>query len=239
MRYIEKSACKEKLLATGGSLINIRVNHLSMRSRKGLLPRIRARWRNRKALRHWEHQGKPAPPPHIVKQIAVREYAKEFRTQILVETGTYLGEMVAAMRRHFDRIFSIEIDRSLYENALNMFSQFQHIRLLHGDSAEALPAVLSEVQQPCLFWLDGHYSGAGTGKGSIDTPVLNELSHIFSHHVREHVILIDDAREFRGVNDYPSLEQLREFVKGFRPDWAFEVKDDIIRIHPYRRNSGR
>jgi hypothetical protein len=32
---------------------------------------------------------------------------------------------------------------------------------------------------------------------------------------------------------------LREFVRNSRPDWIFEVRDDIIRIHPRRPDGGR
>jgi len=172
------------------------------------------------------------PPPHIVKQLAVKKYAAAFGLRVLVETGTYHGEMVEAMCKVFDRLYSIEIDQGLYEEALDAFARFAHIRIIKGDSGEVLPSILSEVKQPCLFWLDGHYSGPETGKGPLDTPVAKELQHIFLHPIRDHVILIDDARDFTGEGDYPSLEELRKFVLGFRPGWSFVLKDDIIRIHP-------
>jgi hypothetical protein len=200
---------------------------------------LRARWKGYKALRRWERQGKPVPPPHIVKQLAVKKYAAAFGLRVLVETGTYHGEMVEAMYKVFDRLYSIEIDQGLYEEALDVFAPFPHIRIIKGDSGEVLPSILSEVKQPCLFWLDGHYSGPETGKGPLDTPITKELQHIFLHPVRDHVMLIDDARDFTGKGDYPSLDRLREFVRGFRPDWLFEVRDDIIRIYPRRPDGGR
>ena len=200
---------------------------------------LRARWKGYKALRRWESQGKPLPPPHIVKQLAVKEYAALFGLRVLVETGTYYGEMVEAMRKTFDRLYSIEIDQGFYEEALDAFGRFTNIRIIKGDSGEVLPSILPEVKQPCLFWLDGHYSGPETGKGLLDTPITKELQQIFLHPIREHAILIDDAREFTGEGDYPSLDRLREFVRNSRPDWIFEVRDDIIRIHPRRPDGGR
>ena len=46
-----------------------------------------------------------------------------------------------------------------------------------------------------------------------------------------HVILIDDVKDFTGDNGYPTIEELRSFVLQYRPGWIFEVKNGIIRIH--------
>jgi len=48
--------------------------------------------------------GKPIPPPHIIKQKIIRTYAKTFKINILVETGTYLGDMVETIEYVFDYI---------------------------------------------------------------------------------------------------------------------------------------
>lgn len=47
----------------------------------------------------------------------------------------------------------------------------------------------------------------------------------------EHIILIDDARDFNGHNGYPTIEELESMIigNGF-PNSKIEVKDDIIRI---------
>jgi hypothetical protein len=67
------------------------------------------------------------------------------------------------------------------------------------------------IDQPALFYLDGHYSGGITARAAKDTPIYEELSHIFEHDPR-HVIVIDDARCFGRDPDYPSLHELREFI---------------------------
>ena len=48
--------------------------------------------RDLEARREWEKQGRPSPPPHIVKEELIRDYAKTFKTNVLIETGTYLGD---------------------------------------------------------------------------------------------------------------------------------------------------
>jgi hypothetical protein len=193
--------------------------------------------RGERELQEWRENGKPFPPPHVLKQRVVREYARSFSLDTLVETGTYVGTMVDAMKTTFKEIFSIELDRSLYEAAREKFSGFQHIHIVQGDSGEVLPDIINHLTRPCLFWLDGHYSGGITSKGQLETPVSKELESILQHPLASHVILIDDARCFTGQNDYPTIEELRDYLRRARPQWAFEVRDDIIRIHEQRNVS--
>ena len=47
--------------------------------------------------------------------------------------------------------------------------------------------------------------------------------------MRDHVVLIDDARLF-GSGDYPTVDELAADVQGARPEWSVAVEDDIIRI---------
>ena len=50
--------------------------------------------------------------------------------------------------------------------------------------------------------------------------------------MKNHVILIDDARLFNGTDDYPTLEELEALVHSFRPDYQVYVRHDAIRAHP-------
>ena len=170
--------------------------------------------------------------PHRVKQKTVLGYATQFSIPTLVESGTYLGDMIDAVKRNFRTIYSIELDEGLYQRAKRKFGQFQHIILLQGDSAQVLPGVLVQTDEPCLFWLDAHYSGGITAKGDLETPIVQELRQILAHPLAaQHVILIDDARNFVGANDYPSLRQVENLVSTICPSSVMHVRDDIIRIH--------
>ncbi len=187
--------------------------------------------RQRKAFREWGNRGRVPASPHLLKQSTVKEYGRRFSIDTLVETGTYLGEMLYATRGTFRKIVSVELDRVLYERAKKKFARYSHISIINGDSGELLSEILADIERPCLFWLDAHYSRGITGKGGVETPILQELHHILNHPVEDHVILIDDARLFVGRNDYPTLEQLENLIHDAHRDWAFEVEDDIIRIH--------
>jgi hypothetical protein len=178
----------------------------------------------------WINAGRPGPPPPVIKERIVADHARLSGRACLVETGTYNGDMVFAQRRRFRRIFTIELDDRLFERATKRFERDPHIVVLHGDSGEALPRLLESIRWPCLFWLDGHYSGGSTARGKLETPVVEELAAILRHEIPGHVVLIDDARCF-GTGDYPSIEALRAQVAQARPDWTFNVRDDVIRIH--------
>lgn len=181
----------------------------------------------------WVAQGKPVPPPHVVKQHTVLEYGRLYSLHTLIETGTYLGEMVNAAKDAFRNIITVELEPTLYERAKQMFSSYPHISVLFGDSGEVLGKILADITEPCLFWLDGHWTGGPvkSARGKLETPIREELHHILQHPVKEHVILIDDARLFTGENDYPTLDEVRELVRNLEPSFQFHVEHDIIRIH--------
>ncbi len=70
-----------------------------------------------------------------------------------------------------------------------------------------------QIFKPCLFWFNVHWSGGSTAKADIETP-------------------IDDVKCFTGEKDYPTVEEMKNFVLGIYPCWTFKTKDDIIRIYP-------
>lgn len=178
----------------------------------------------------WLKNGKQGAPPHGVKVATVKKYAQRFNLSIMVETGTYLGHMIMATKRSFRTIYSIELSPDLYHKASARFRTCANVSILQGDSGEVIPVVLERIHKPCLFWLDGHYSGPGTARGVCDTPIERELISIFTHSLGpKHVLLIDDARCFTGENGYPTLSHILSMAKSHGYDKA-EVKDDIIRI---------
>ncbi len=185
----------------------------------------------RKKVLLWQLQGKPIPPPHVVKQKIIKDYAARFKTDIFIETGTFMGEMIDAVLHSFTQIISVEYDQALALRAREKFSSCSRITIIQGDSAAILPQIAAELREPCLFWLDAHYSGGETGRSDLMTPIVQELSILLGDGLPDHVILIDDAREFTGQNNYPSLGEVKEFLAARRPNWIMQVQDDIIRIH--------
>lgn len=185
-------------------------------------------------LAKWERNGKPIPPPHLAKQRVLREYSKRYGLRIFVETGTYYGDMVDAMRAEFDRIFSIELSKDLYRKAIMRFKGANNIELIQGDSSIELENIVAKIDRPTLFWLDAHCSAGVSAKGETNTPIYEELRHILNAPDRGHVIIVDDARWFGTDPDYPSIEKLSEFIKSKRSGLDITVQDDSIRITPKR-----
>lgn len=180
----------------------------------------------------WEEKGCPAPPPHVIKQRVVKEYRDKFRHKTFIETGTYYGDMVEAQKKHFEKIYSIELSEKFYQNCVERFKNDKDVEILHGDSGKVLSELMKEINEPVIFWLDGHYSGGDTAKGDKECPIYEELEAILDHKSLPHVILIDDARLFVGQKDYPTINELKNFVKSKNENFDLEIKHDIIRFTP-------
>lgn len=189
-------------------------------------------WLNQFIYSLWILKGRPSPPPHIVKQKNILRYASLYNISILIETGTYQGDMIKAIKDHFQCIHSIELNDLLHHNAKEKFKELDHIHIHHGNSGEILSSIIHNINNPAIFWLDGHYSGTNTSRAKTDTPVIEELKQIFQVSQHNHAILIDDARCFNGTNDYPHIAEIEHIVKTNYPTAKLTIKDDCIFILP-------
>lgn len=180
-------------------------------------------------INNWKLAGKPIPIPHELKQFVIKKYQSIYGCNILVETGTFRGDIVAAQRKNFKHIYSIELSEKLYAKALDRFRSFDNITILQGDSGIVLNEIVCLLTQPAIFWLDGHYSAGETAKGDKDCPIFEELDCILIKNLHKHVLLIDDARCFNGQGDYPTIENLTAYIKSKNNQYELEVKNDIIR----------
>ena len=178
---------------------------------------------------NWQRHGKPIPPPPKIKQEIIANYCKEFKCKILVETGTYKGDMIFAQLNNFEQLYSIELSNEYYNNAKIRFKDHPKVSLILGDSGIELPKLVQKLNDKTLFWLDGHYCGGVTAQSEVECPIYAELECIFKSNLN-HVILIDDARMFNGTRDYPTLDELQIFVSKLNSDLYLDVKQDIIFI---------
>ncbi len=186
--------------------------------------------RTGKEIRRWAKKGRSQSPPQPYRRKIIKMYAKRFSINIFIETGTYLGNTVNAVKNSFKKIYSIELNKVLYLKAKQRFIKYNHINIKLGDSSEKLPEFLSKIEGPCLFWLDAHYSGENTSKTNVETPITKELQFILNHPNKNHVILIDDAHDFTGKNDYPTILELKEIINQYE-EKVLIIKENIIRIH--------
>lgn len=204
------------------------------------LARDEERARQAALKRAYEASGRTGPPPHIIKQEAVRQAARAGRIRTLVETGTLHGDMVAAMSSDFDDIYSIELSLELYLLARLRFLGRRHVHLIRGDSSDQLGLLLQRVNDRCVFWLDGHYGGGIMARGKKDVPIVEEINAILAHPVHGHVILIDDLGIFERAQDgTPSTAALEELVRDKDPSCSFVTEDNMIRITLSSDDSGQ
>lgn len=127
------------------------------------------------------------------------------------------------------KIISIELSVELFEKAQYRFRKDKNIEIIQGDSGKVLSKALENINEPVIFWLDGHYSSGITAKGEKNCPIFEEIDAIFKNDSFDHVFLIDDARIFIGKDDYPTIENLLTYLRNKNNNYTVDVKDDIIR----------
>jgi tetratricopeptide (TPR) repeat protein len=148
-----------------------------------------------------------------------------------VETGTCLGYSTRRLSRIYSRVDTVELDAELSHKTQEGMLQegCSNVRFHVGDSAQVLRALVGEIHEPCLFYLDAHWSGDATvdwntsewkGYGvstahrgihgrrpsaEEQVPLLTELQIIHDHFAHNAVIYIDDLALFgpdgRGLKD--------------------------------------
>ena len=79
---------------------------------------------------------------------------------------------------------------------------------------------MESLNNNTIFFLDGHYSHCGTGRGEKDCPLLEELEAIMEKFKHEAIIIINDFRLFgKGPKK-----------GGFAEDWEDISKEKVLEI---------
>lgn len=171
----------------------------------------------------------PMPPP--LKRIVIKQYLENYKLSIFIETGTLMGDTTIVVARTGAICYTIELSEKYYNLSKKKLKKFKNVHIFHGNSRDILPNILTNLNQPALFYLDAHFSGNDTANSQ--NPIYDELNFILSHKINKHVILIDDARLFNGTDSYPEIEQIYNLInKHFKNLYSVEISCDIIRIVP-------
>lgn len=94
----------------------------------------------------------------LLRFISYEDLTRDF--SVAVESGTFTGASTFEMTKWFQKVYTIEVNDALYENAKKKFAKNTRITCLHGDSATVIPTL--NLDQPTMFYLDAHWSGNKT-----------------------------------------------------------------------------
>jgi hypothetical protein len=105
-----------------------------------------------------------------------------------------------------------------------------------GNSKEQLAAIVPTLKEPCIFWLDAHWSGGITYGESEECPLLEELQ-IINDSECDHFILIDDARLFlcpppnpHRIEQWPTIDAVTSLLNSGRSRYTVIVEDVIVSV---------
>lgn len=142
---------------------------------------------------------------------------KEFLGQPFVECGSAGGEGIkAALKAGFNRVYSIDIDLTCYENCNKIFKEDPRVNLSFGDCGTWLDGVLNIINEACVIYLD-----ANGWIGEKESPFHACINAILRNQRKDHTILIDDINHaFRPQN---------EIIRDLRWSRVYGSGGDIIR----------
>lgn len=181
----------------------------------------------------WMLHGRPRIDPwNFGKRDRLREVAQRHGCRTFVETGTYFGESVVALRPYFERLITIELAPALAALARDTFRGDAAVVPLEGDSAEVLGGLESRIVGRALVWLDGHFSGGFTAGTADVCPLEAELLSLGTYARRDHVILIDDIRLLGTDPSYPTPERTRELLLAINPAYTIVAEHDVMSALP-------
>ena len=148
-----------------------------------------------------------------------------------VETGTQFGKTAVWAASHFPCVHTIEL-------CPKTFHEIQGVHTHLGNSKDILPEIIQSVGDS-VFWLDGHFPGAGRDD---QCPVLEELEILKNR--EGDIIMIDDFRLFATIppsplnpDQWPTVLDIMMQASGWKSPRFVQIMNDVIYILPPRLRS--
>lgn len=178
-------------------------------------------------------------PEQNYKAGMLRRVQKQYGNKFLFETGTYRGDTSFALRKYFERIYTVEIHPALREAARQRLAPYPNITCIPGAGDEAIRKIVPSLEKPTIFWLDSHYSGAGTGMADEAMPILKELNELAKAYKPGigHIVVIDDISSFARARGNSSLSEIVAKLESIDPLWCFFFDYDMLFALPAEKAS--
>ncbi len=97
--------------------------------------------------------------PHGVLWRIYLRYPSYRGIKVFIETGTFMGKTAIQESRYFRDVHTIELNEQLFEGNKSTFKSYKNIYAYKGDTVDVLPDILRRIDEPCVFFLDAHWSG--------------------------------------------------------------------------------
>lgn len=117
------------------------------------------------------------------EKIALLSLLSSIKPTIAIEIGTKEGGSLQLISHFSEKVYSLDIDPSV----VKLKSNFKNVTFITGDSAETLPALLSQLalndEYPDFIFIDGDHSAEGVYRditNSLQTTITKPL-HILMH----------------------------------------------------------
>lgn len=142
-----------------------------------------------------------------------------FNIKTVIETGTCLGYTTLWLSQHFDKIYTIELNKKYVDIARDKFLLHSNITSIHGNSEDIIRHI--RIEGNAMFFLDAHWGN--------NCPLLGELYSIHKLGIKP-VIAIHDFF----VPDYGEVLGYDQF-KGqpFKLEWVSSILDKIYGVSGY------
>jgi hypothetical protein len=161
---------------------------------------------------------------------AIKSLAGQVNANTMIETGTYLGVTTKRCAPHFQKVYTIELDPQLADQAREFLRAQKNVEVLQGDAVKVLNQILETNVGDTLVFLDGHFSGGVTACGDLPEPAIEELEILSKHKDKIAGIIIDDFRLFGIEPGFPSKSALFQAIENLFPGFNLSVALDQILI---------
>jgi len=184
--------------------------------------------------------GRQFVPNSFTKFLIIDRLRRDTGASAFIESGTFHGVTARRCASAFARVWTIELDRDLATRATQSLSDLANIRVLQGDVLERLPDIFDDpAATDAIVYLDGHFSGDGTARGSQAEPAVEALSVLARYLGRIKAVIIDDFRTFGVEPGFPLKSELLASIERHFPEDQYDWTLDWDQVHLVRRRAPR